>query len=955
MLSFAAPPVDPGPSSSRPVTPDHHSPSSPPASTRSRRYALLPPPPPPPPEQPTSPPIPVRSPLRPRRKSSSEAPSTPSESLPTSKRKHALTELLSSERAYASDLALIRDVHIPLALGFPAPLARLDGSNGTPTTTPKSPAEPPMTKDDARIIFSNIEDIAVFSETFCDKLEEAMQGVLDSDGDGKDTVADVFISLIPYMTPPYTTYITRHSIALAHLNSLPHTVALTAYLSQTRTLAQSYTHAWDLPSLLIKPVQRLLKYPLLLGAIMDDTEPGEAKDKLREARDKVEELARSVNEGRRRQEVVKNLLESKHPPPIRLKSIKGLKHLKNSKDEQLDALEKRLRTCEVFVQDYAKNIVDWSISVRDMISHMERWSVNFGRVIGLGQPHGSEALDLFTEIIAGQITPLWVALDSAIHATLLQKFARLLATTKQPLLLLEHLHALRPQHHQLLDLPISKNRPPNSLVEASQSYLALEVQLRDELPRYIGLLERGFTSCVGQFADWQSRFFREARARWVELWDALGVEGDMSAGAAGTITVWWERWEEIDALASRLSIVKVRRDRASVTNTGPTASLAAAFVGVAPVSPTPSQSLQPLTPLSAHHRLSMHSIDFELERQFEASPDSYTSPSSIHRRNSGHSKLSRKNSFDRDMDKLGDQRRQSEQAGYGGVRKKASFQQRPQTARPATAQAEFSQPSPRVSVHTSSSGSTSSSSNRLSTHSIDVHIGMDMHVIQRPSSRTSHIPPYGSSSLVSASDLVSAIGLGGMPVLPTPPESSRSSRKTSPPTNDEDVDSRGRISKKPSMRQRFSDAFNRSSSKKPSRNSKDSFSSSSIPLPSPSISISDSHTSYTSPPLSPFSVRPGSQGQAQLQIPLNVQALYRCSVVHPFILNGNIRPYYRGRPFLGLQVDDVLEVLSEEGHPKEFDDLPFQPEDDECEECLLLARDEQGVVGWALASFLIIL
>lgn len=33
------------------------------------------------------------------------------------KRMHALEELLSSERAYASDLALIRDIHIPLALG----------------------------------------------------------------------------------------------------------------------------------------------------------------------------------------------------------------------------------------------------------------------------------------------------------------------------------------------------------------------------------------------------------------------------------------------------------------------------------------------------------------------------------------------------------------------------------------------------------------------------------------------------------------------------------------------------------------------------------------------------------------------------------------------------------------------------------------------------------------------
>ena len=34
-----------------------------------------------------------------------------------SKRNHVLLELLSSERAYASDLAFLRNIHIPLALG----------------------------------------------------------------------------------------------------------------------------------------------------------------------------------------------------------------------------------------------------------------------------------------------------------------------------------------------------------------------------------------------------------------------------------------------------------------------------------------------------------------------------------------------------------------------------------------------------------------------------------------------------------------------------------------------------------------------------------------------------------------------------------------------------------------------------------------------------------------------
>jgi dynamin-binding protein len=53
--------------------------------------------------------------------SSIDEPASSSSSLdqhpPITKRHHALHELLSSERAYASDLTLMRGVHIPLALG----------------------------------------------------------------------------------------------------------------------------------------------------------------------------------------------------------------------------------------------------------------------------------------------------------------------------------------------------------------------------------------------------------------------------------------------------------------------------------------------------------------------------------------------------------------------------------------------------------------------------------------------------------------------------------------------------------------------------------------------------------------------------------------------------------------------------------------------------------------------
>jgi hypothetical protein len=59
---------------------------------------------------------------------------------------------------------------------------------------------------------------------------------------------------------------------------------------------------------------------------------------------------------------------------------------------------------------------------------------------------------------------------------------------------------------------------------------------------------------------------------------------------------------------------------------------------------------------------------------------------------------------------------------------------------------------------------------------------------------------------------------------------------------------------------------------------------------------------------------------------------------------------YYGLPFFKLYLDDVYQVLKEAGHPSRHRDLPLFV--DEGEDCLLLARDSSGALGWLLASFL---
>ena len=52
-----------------------------------------------------------------------------------------------------------------------------------------------MTRDDARIIFSNLPELAEFADEFVSRLETALGNVLPS-GEGEDSVGSLFIEMV---------------------------------------------------------------------------------------------------------------------------------------------------------------------------------------------------------------------------------------------------------------------------------------------------------------------------------------------------------------------------------------------------------------------------------------------------------------------------------------------------------------------------------------------------------------------------------------------------------------------------------------------------------------------------------------------------------------------------------------------------------------------------------------
>lgn len=264
------------------------------------------------------------------------------------------------------------------------------------------------------------------------------------------------------MAPFYTKYMIRHSAGLTRFVSLEAnpTPAMKQYLEHTKAISMAHSNAWDLASLLIKPVQRFTKYPLLLSAILDST-PQDHGDyqNLVKAKASMLDAVKLVNEESRKWDVVRAVLEGKGLKGVaspaaaalatagsmsRVKSLRSGLSIGKLKDKErtnfagagagtptieeeggltspglvpgaddwggqmpggaLDDLTKRVKDYEMLMLRFAGEVIQWNQNVRDSLLKLANWTTAFERVITLGEQPGVEALQAFRTVISGRLT-----------------------------------------------------------------------------------------------------------------------------------------------------------------------------------------------------------------------------------------------------------------------------------------------------------------------------------------------------------------------------------------------------------------------------------------------------------------------------------------------------------------------------------------------------------------------
>ena len=239
------------------------------------------------------------------------------------RRRHIIRELVDTEHSFGQDMKVVDDIY-----------------KGTSNVII-------ISAEDVKSLFGNSDQILAFSTNFLDALKGASKSVYvlpkskrwrsnrisnatsysgntddqssinglelsDDDKDRKTFIGEAFGHHMANMEKVYAEYLKNHDAANQKLQVLQKNPKVQIWLKECRAYAHDLTSAWDLDSLLVKPVQRILKYPLLLEQLLEaTTENHPDYTALDIAVREIKGISMRINEMKRRADIMEQVTSNR--------------------------------------------------------------------------------------------------------------------------------------------------------------------------------------------------------------------------------------------------------------------------------------------------------------------------------------------------------------------------------------------------------------------------------------------------------------------------------------------------------------------------------------------------------------------------------------------------------------------------------------------------------------------
>ncbi|XP_009640384.1 dynamin-binding protein isoform X1 [Egretta garzetta] len=429
------------------------------------------------------------------------------------KRSKVIEELLQTERDYIRDLEMcVERIMVPLQ-------------------------NAQMQNIDFEGLFGNIHMVISFSKQLLSTLETS------------DAIGPVFLAQRAELESIYRVYCQNHDEAIALLETYEKDEKMQKLLLDLLDSLRSLYSEWgctnyiNLGSFLIKPVQRVMRYPLLLMELLSATpEAHPDKAPLTAAVLAVKEINVNINEYKRRKDLVLKYRKGDEDSlmekisklnfhSIIKKSNRVSSHLKHLtgfapqlKDEAFEETEKNFRMQERLIKSFIRDLSLYLQHVRESACMKALAAVSMW---DLCTEKGSGDLDQFQKVNR--------LISDQLFSNFKERTERLVSSPLNQLLsMFAGPHKLvQKRFDKLLDFhncteraeKLKDKRTLEELQSARNNYEALNAQLLDELPKFLRFAKELFASCVRGYAEAHCDFVRLALEELRPLLSLLKVSG----------------------------------------------------------------------------------------------------------------------------------------------------------------------------------------------------------------------------------------------------------------------------------------------------------------------------------------------------------------------------------------------------------------------------------------------
>uniref|UniRef100_A0A671X0W1 Dynamin-binding protein n=1 Tax=Sparus aurata TaxID=8175 RepID=A0A671X0W1_SPAAU len=393
-------------------------------------------------------------------------------------------------------------------------------------------------------LFGNISSVIDLSQRLLETL-------LDTDSIGK-----VFLDFKAELEEVYKIYCQNHDDAISLLESYEKDEHIQRHVLECLEKLRAIYREWgktnyiNLGSFLIKPVQRVMRYPLLLMELLGAT-PESHHDRLHltQALQAVKEINVNINEYKRRKDLVVKYRKGDEDTfidkisklsmhSIIKKSNRVSSHLKHLtgispqiKDEAFDEAEKKFRLQERLIKSFIRDISLYLQHIRESASVKVLAAISFCDIYTERSILDPERFQRAHRCISDK---QFTQFKERTEALVINPLTQLLLMFAGPHKLIQK------RFDKLLDYDNCKERADrlkdrrvqDELQAARNNYEALNAQLLDELPKFHTAAEDLFTGCVRAFAQAQKDFMKTTMGELkplLQFSSKVGTEGNLIA------------------------------------------------------------------------------------------------------------------------------------------------------------------------------------------------------------------------------------------------------------------------------------------------------------------------------------------------------------------------------------------------------------------------------------------